>query len=188
MVLHQFSPVRHGCINFSSRVNLKLDFHCLEMLYTCVCLQIFVFNSNENLIASSVLVNIFYWIGWGPSSLYIVYYTMWFPFFFFSFCFNKYALLSSLLLAQNLPGMCDFSLCQLLNSFLLHDSSGSFLLLFPQMFLGRMHNSPAEVKRSALWFLNGVGIAEQDRTSLAPCNIYTQATQNSNWSFFSPRY
>lgn len=184
--------MRDGCINLSSRVNLKPDFHCLGMLYICVCLQIFVFNSNENLITYSILVNIYY-TSWGLSSIYIVYgtlffyvYCMWFHSFFFSFCLNKYALLSSLLLAQNLLVMCDFSLCQLLHSFPLHVSSGSFLLLFPQMFLGRMHNSPAEVKRSALWVLNGVGIGEWDRTSLAPCNIYAEATQNWNESFFFP--
>lgn len=62
----------------------------------------------------------------------------------------RYVLLSSLLFAQNLLGMCDFSLCQLVNSFLLWVSSGSFLLLFPQLFLGKMYNSSAQVKLSAL--------------------------------------
>lgn len=60
VVLHQFLPIGNGCINLSSRVNLKVDFHCLEMLYICVFLQIFVFNLNENLITSSILDNIFY--------------------------------------------------------------------------------------------------------------------------------
>lgn len=176
-VLHKCFIVWNYQGKFKTRFPLPWDVIQMCMLAN-ICIQL-----NENLITSSIVVNILYWVGWG---FFFYIYCIWHICGFFSFCFNKYALLSSLLLAQNLLGMCDFSLRQLLNSFLLHVSSGSFLLLFPQMFLGRMHNSPAEVKRSALQFLNGVGIGEWERTSLAPHNIYTEATQNWNRSFFFP--
>lgn len=119
---------RDGCINLSPRFNLKPCFQCVEMSCLCACLQMFAFNLNESLIMYSILANILYQTGQSPSTIYCVRHLC---------CINifiKCALPSSLLLTHNLF---DFSLCQLVTSFLLWVSSGSFLL-FPQKFLSGM--------------------------------------------------